>query len=424
MDEVVAALLDAVEEAPVTESGFEVGEDVHHGVRLVEGRHATTGARYRIPAAGAEVSVAAWDRAGESRIDVTGDRDGHTVRLQLELRVSGRRLRAVRVSGDYQGPKPFRRVRRAKWTCEIDAEEWWSPLGPKTPPVSVRVVHPFAFADLRVVRGEDKRGRWNVRTTARFGGRSLLRPLAWAGWAVVRRRIRRELDGSLGKAVSAWNTEVPGLVERGLQERLDFEHRVTPTAVSREWAEAYVDALHQAIGESRFEEGRLVTGSEAAFSMRLLKGAHIGPGARYRIAPFPEDETEPVDVAVTAWDRDGTSRIEFSSPDEVKAGWVEIDSARKPTVVRAALAGEFEGFTQVECDGELDLERWWADDGPALTVNAGNPLGEATLRVRKAPAAGGKWTVTIAAAVEGRTWARRLVAAASLVAAVPMNHSL
>ncbi|WP_146877534.1 hypothetical protein [Actinomadura madurae] len=428
LDEVVAALLDAVEEAPVTESGFEFGQDVHDGIRLVEGRHVATGARYRMAAerGEGEVSVAAWNRAGESRIEATGDFDGHIVRLKVELRMSGRRLRDVRVSGDYQGPKPFRKVRRAKWECEVAAEEWWAVLGSKTAPLSVRFVHPFAFADLRVGRGKDKGGRWTVRTTARFGGRSLLRPLAWVGLAVMRRRVRRTLDEGFGNAVSAWNAEVPGMAKRGLRERLGFEHRVTLTAVSREWAEAYVAALHQAVGELRFKKGRLVTGSEAAFGVRLLKGAHIGPGARYRIALVPDDEIEPLNVDVVAWDRAGSNRIEFSTPGDVQTGWVEIDSARKPTVVRAALAGEVEGFPQAECEGELDLERWWTETegGPAMTVNATNPLGEAALTVKRTPEANGKWTVTIAATVEGRAWTRRLIAAAGLIAAVPMNRGL
>lgn len=176
----------------------------------------------------------------------------------------------------------------------------------------------------------------------------------------------------------------------------------------------------------RFKKGRLVTSSEAAFGVRLLKGAHIGPGARYRIAPVPEDEIEPLDVDVVAWDRAGANRIEFSTPGDVQTGWVEIDSARKPTVVRAALAGEVEGFTQAECEGELDLGRWWtdADEGPALTANAANPLGEAALTVKRTPAVNGRWTVTIAATVEGRAWTRRLIAVAGLFGAASMNRSL
>lgn len=182
LDEVVAALLDGVEGAPVTESGFAFGEDVHDEVRLVEGRHVATGARYRIAVdrGEGEVSVAAWNRAGESRIDVTGDFGGHIVRLCVELRMSGRRLQTVRVSGDYQGPKPFRMVRRAKWECEMQAEEWWAVLGSKTAPLSVRVAHPFAFADLRIARGKDKGGRWAVRTTARFG--VVPSCVRWPGW--------------------------------------------------------------------------------------------------------------------------------------------------------------------------------------------------------------------------------------------------
>ncbi|MCP9969428.1 hypothetical protein LUX57_33115 [Actinomadura madurae] len=90
------------------------------------------------------------------------------------------------------------------------------------------------------------------------------------------------------------------------------------------------------------------------------------------------------------------------------------------------MPGEVEGFTQAECEGELDLGRWWtdADEGPALTANAANPLGEAALTVKRTPAVNGRWTVTIAATVEGRAWTRRLIAVAGLFGAASMNRSL
>ncbi|NEA24599.1 hypothetical protein [Actinomadura bangladeshensis] len=425
LDEVVRALMNVAEQAPVTEAGFAFEGEILDSLRLVEGRHLAAGARYRIAAeeVTADLSVAAWNKVGETRIDVTTGSEGHTADLHVDVRMSGQRFHSIRITGDYQGPKPFRMLRRAKWECEVRAEDWWRLLGPKTSPLSLRVEHPLAVVDLQVARGKDENGRWSVDTTARFGGRSIARPLAAVALAVMRRRIRRMLNEWISTAVSRWNADVPVMVEHGLRERLDFEHRVTLKAVSREWAEAYTTALHQAIEGAPLEKGGLIRSSEGAVSVRLLEGEHIGPGARYHIAPIPEDSAEPLDVTVVAWELDGPNRVEFSSPDDAQTGWVEIDSARKPTVARAALAGALEGFTQASCEAEMDLERWWASEDPALTATADSPLGEAGLTIRRTPAGTGEWTVNIAATAEGRAWARQLVAVAGLLAAVPMNRS-
>ncbi|MFB4299666.1 hypothetical protein [Actinomadura sp. NTSP31] len=141
LDQVVRALLDAAEEAPITENGFEFGDEVINEVRLVEGRHLAAGARYRGEEDGLiiEAHVPAWNRAGESRIEVTGVSGGHTVNLRLDLHMSGRRLHSLRITGDYQGPKPFRALRRARWEGELRAKEWWSPSGSKTFPISLRI---------------------------------------------------------------------------------------------------------------------------------------------------------------------------------------------------------------------------------------------------------------------------------------------
>ncbi|QKW38269.1 hypothetical protein HUT06_33230 [Actinomadura sp. NAK00032] len=426
LDQVVRALLDAAEQAPISEDGFAFGDATIDGVRLLEGRHLAAGARYRgeTDDLTVDVHVPTWNRAGESRIEAAVVSGGHTVNLRLDLRMSARRLHTVRISGDYQGPKPFRGLRRARWEGEVRAEEWWSPLGPKASPISVRVVHPFAFADLGITRRKDKRGQWTVRTTARFGGRSLLRPFAAVGLAIARGRIQRAVDEGFAGAVSAWNNEVPRMVKHGMRERLDFEHRVTLKAVSREWAEEYTAALHQGIEELRFSKGRLVKKEPGAFSIRLLTGKHIGPGTRYRIAFVPEDEVEPLDVHVAAWRLDGPDRIEFNSSDDGQTGYFEIDSARRPTAVRAGFTGAFEGYSQAEASAEADLKRWWGDTpAPLLTGKADNPAGEASMTVNRAKDNDGEWTVDVTATVKGRAWAGHLVPVAGLVLGSALTRS-
>ncbi|MBO2466155.1 hypothetical protein [Actinomadura violacea] len=429
LDQVVGALLDAVEEAPITESGFEFGDEIIDGVRLVEGRHLAAGARYRGEEDGLtiDVHVPAWDRDGGSRIEVTGVSGGHTVNLRLDLRMSGRRLHSVRITGDYQGPKPFRGLRRVRWEGHLRAEEWWSAPGAKTPPLSLRVVHRFAIAEVRIARGKGKRGRWSVRTTTRLGGRSLLRPLAAVWLAANRARILRKLDEGLAQAATAWNAEVPRMAKRGLQERLEFEHRISLKAVPREWAETYVAELHQGTEGLVFDKRHLFKSPESTYDVRLLKGKHIRPGTRYRITFAPpsstsKDKRKPLDLHVTAWELDGPNRIEFARPDDAQAGWVEIDSARRPTLVRAGFTDTSTSGIPVMAAAEADLQRWWST-GSLLTGTVEIPVGGATLAVERVADEDGQWTVAITAAVEGRAWARHLVAVAGVLSGPALKQA-
>ncbi|MEU6744767.1 hypothetical protein ABZ914_00915 [Spirillospora sp. NPDC046719] len=429
LDQVVRALLDAVEEAPISRSGFEFGDEVIGDVRLVEGRHLAAGARYHgeEDELSVDVHVPAWNRAGESRIEVTGVSGGHTVNLRLELHMSGRRLDSVRLTGDYQGPKPFRGLRRARWEGVLRAEDWWSAPGSKTPPVSLRIVHPWAFAEVRIARRKGKRGRWSVRATTRFGGRSLLRPVAAVWLAANRARVLRKLDEGLANAVSAWNAEVPGMAKRGMRERLDFEHRITLKSVPREWVETYVAELHQGIERLVFDRRRLFKSPESSYDVRLLKGKHIRPGTRYGItfvskASVSEDKRESFKVDVAAWEFDGPNRIEFAGPEDARTGWVEIDNARRPTVVRAGFTGAVAGGMPVTAAAEADLQRWWST-GLLLTGTAENPVGEASLAVERVAEEDGVWTLAITGAVEGHGWARHLFAVAGVLSGPALNRS-
>ena len=106
-----------------------------------------------------------------------------------------------------------------------------------------------------------------------------------------------------------------------------------------------------------------------------------------------------------------------------------MDSAQKPTVIRAALRGDIEDLAQLGLAGEANLERWWEGVGgsgggaPAFTATADHPLGEGTVSIAGSPtesiagspAEGDRWKVDAAVTVEGRGWARPLVSIAGLV---------
>lgn len=434
VDEVVHSLLDAVDGVPFTDGRLDIGMEFLGDVRLVEGEHLAAGARYRIVPPDMEdenpdinVRVVSWDRAGECRVEVRSEIDGHVVSARVELRMVGRRAHTVRIEGDYQGPGPWllRVLRRANWEVEARFEDWWSVLGQREAPIALRVRHPLAHASLQVDRGKDENERWTAESTLRFGGRGIACPVAAVGLLVMRRRVRRLLRDAFDRAVNTWNAEVPGKVERGLQERVILRHQVEVKAVSREWAEGYVAALHQGIEGLRFEKGRL---AREAVDIRLLEGEHIKAGARYRVA-YAEDEVKPMDVSVVAWGFAGPSRIEFTGPDEDQTGWAELDSAQKPVVVRGAMAGEFKKSEQFRWAAEGNLGRWWASiggsggDGPAFTVSADHPLGEGTLSIAGSPAKGGQWTVEVTVTFEGRAWVRPLIAIAGLIGAVVLNDA-
>ncbi|TDC43772.1 hypothetical protein E1281_34780 [Actinomadura sp. KC345] len=424
-DGVVGALLDALEKLPFADDGrLNIGVDVGD-VRLVEGEHLAAGARYRIvppdmedEKTDIEVRVVSWNRTGESHVEITSEVDGNVITARLELRMAGRRAHTLRAEGDFQGGKPFRRFKRARWEAEVRFEEWWAVLGQRAAPISLMVRPPFASASLLIDRGKDKDERWTVKSKLRFSGRGIARPLVAVALLVVRNRVRRALRDGFAKAEAAWNDSVPARVERGLRERVTLKHQVEVKTVSREWVEEYVAALHRAIEELRFEKGRL---ADTPADVRLVEGEHIEAGAHYRFVSEGVDKDESLNVKVVAWDSAGPSRVEFSSPDEAQTGWAEIDSARKPAVIRAALSGEIEDLTQLSLAGEANLERWWAGVGgsggepPAFTATADHPLAEGGVSIAGSPADGDRWKVDTTVTVEGRDWARPLIAVADLV---------
>ncbi|TDC66098.1 hypothetical protein E1200_17245 [Actinomadura sp. GC306] len=428
VDEVVRALLDVLEKASLGSDDLDAGGDGSGNLRLVEGEHLTAGARYQVQKSDddepyAELKVVSWNRTGESEVEIRADIEDQVVNARAKLRTAGQRLHTLRVEGDYKGPRPVRMLMRASWEAEGRFEDWWATLGPRTtPPISLRIKHPFALASIAIERGKDADDRWSVNSTVRLRGRWIARPLAAVGLLVMRSRIRRALSKRCERTEAAWNGAVPGMVERGYQERVAVQHQVKVTAVSREWFDEYVAAFQRHVGELRFENGRL---ADTSADVRLLEGEHIQPGARYRVALDENDEgeshdesegeekrTASLDVSVTAWDADGHSRIEFTTSENAQTGWVELN----PTLVRLAFDGQHEAVTRLSVTAEGDLERWWAGDGgPAFVARIEQPLGEGTFSVVGSQAEDDHWTMDVSLTAEGRGWGRPAIAIAGLL---------
>ncbi len=442
LDDVVNALLDALEGLPLDNGKFTTGVDSFGDVRLVEGDPLTAGARDQVVSEetkdeglNLELKVVSWNRTGESQIEVRAASEGHVVNTRLKLRMAGRRLHALHAEGDYQGPGPLRRLQRATWKAEASFEDWWANQGSRNaPPISLRVIHPLAHASFLVGRGKDKDRHWRANGTLRLRGRWIARPPAGVVLLFMRSRIRRMLRAGFVRAETAWNAAVPGMAKRGLQDPVILRHQLEVEPVSREWAEKYAAALHRRVGELRFDDGRL---ADASADVRLLEGEHIRPGARYRVVPenyvsrppeLTEEEWErfgprhrkPLEASVAAWNSDGPSRIELSVPEDGRTGWAELDSAQKPALVRAAFTGGTGVFSRLNATGEGDFERWWAgvggsgDGGPAFTATIKHPLGEGTVSIAGSPTKRNRWKVHVSVAAEGRDWARPLAAVAGL----------
>ncbi|WP_329264099.1 hypothetical protein OG223_49790 [Streptomyces sp. NBC_01478] len=178
------------------------------------------------------------------------------------------------------------------------------------------------------------------------------------------------------------------------------------------------------------EDGRPVV------DVRLVKGRHLRPGARYEL--LEAGATDQVTVLVREWQRRGAIAVEqLLVSDEVTVRM----SLRLRTPDRPRLL-EVEGRVRgPEGSGalrrgsgmaRLDLAAWWAaiDLAPGALPTARAPatawlkhrLGKAHLHLRPRRADGGRWQVDVAVTVRGRWLLRPVAAVALMVAGRPVRR--
>ncbi|WGP12231.1 hypothetical protein [Streptomyces sp. SH5] len=239
-----------------------------------------------------------------------------------------------------------------------------------------------------------------------------------------------------------------------------FTHTVTVTALGRSWFEEAAGALVDLLDASRegpggsvvLADGRTVDG------LRLLKGRHLRPGARYGEAPPPQAEESAGEAPVEPAQAAGEVPVEHAgagasdSPGAPQAvvlrTWrpshsVEVESLveedgvslkvglrlsepRRPRAVELSLAGHKPGggsLYRFSGRGKADLAAWWSavDRLPAAPPAARAPVsGRAVHRLAKArltltprPAEDGSWRITVGLSVRGR-WLLRPVGAVVL----------
>lgn len=227
-----------------------------------------------------------------------------------------------------------------------------------------------------------------------------------------------------------------------------FRHRVTVIPIPRRWFESSVRTLH-ALAESlragpdgalRLPDGRAVP------ELRLARGEHLRPGARYEAREeareqAQEEDGSPLALLVEEWRSDLATavRLDLRSPDGAAAtATARLASARSPGTVEAdgRLTAPGRESSLRRGSGELraDLAAWWraADrrrgtgrGGPApLTGTLDHRLARARFQITPRRAPSGRWELTCTVTVRGRSWARPLVALGLLVARVRVRREL
>ncbi|MFJ9321664.1 hypothetical protein [Streptomyces globisporus] len=234
-----------------------------------------------------------------------------------------------------------------------------------------------------------------------------------------------------------------------------FAHTVTVAALDRGWFEEAAGALVDLLDASRegpggsvvLADGRTVEG------LRLLKGRHLRPGARYGEVPSAPEGAGKAGTAAKAADgpaalASGTGDSSVTPSSVVLRAWrpshsLEVESLvvedgmslklglrlsepRRPRAVELSLSGHQPGggsLYRFSGRGKADLAAWWAavDRLPTAPPAARAPVaGRAVHRLAKArltltphPAEDGSWRVTVALSVRGR-WLLRPVGAVVL----------
>ncbi|MFI8436040.1 hypothetical protein ACIGJO_20255 [Streptomyces sp. NPDC079020] len=217
-----------------------------------------------------------------------------------------------------------------------------------------------------------------------------------------------------------------------------LRHSVTVTAVEsgrfREVVELLVDFAEST--RARGGEIRLADGQPVP-DVRLVKGRHLRPGARYEYTDAGTSDR--MAVIVREWrprrsiaveqvlvSEELTARVtlRLSSPDHLRL--VEATArVRGPEGSGALHRGTGRA--------RFDPDAWWAAAGlepgappvaraPA-TARLKHRLGEARLHLRPRRADGGRWQVDVAATVRGRWLLRPVAALALMVAGRPLRRS-
>ncbi|MFF5333263.1 hypothetical protein [Streptomyces sp. NPDC013181] len=216
-----------------------------------------------------------------------------------------------------------------------------------------------------------------------------------------------------------------------------LRHSVTVLAVGPELVDELAALLCDVAESTRARgESVLMPDGQPVADLRLVKGRHLRPGARYEIGG-PGD-AERMALRVREWRRTSAVEVEqvMSAPDLDARLTLRLARPDRPRLfeARGRVRGpEGSGMLQRGSGrARIDLGAWWsaaslppgappAARAPA-TARLRHPLGEARLFLRPRRAEDGRWRVEAAAAVRGRWLLRPVAAVALLLAGGPLRR--
>ncbi|SNT60993.1 hypothetical protein SAMN05216276_108113 [Streptosporangium subroseum] len=223
LEDVVEAFHDAVEGLDFTGDRF-VDPSGGAEIRLIEGRHITTGTRYELvpfdsadrlehevpdgAEAPSDLLITSWNRDVETGIQLTFGTDSYSATWAMKL-CSAHRPRTLMTHIALTGN--HRLVREITILAEIDLERWWQQLdghGSRTPAVTARVTHHLFTGTLKAVPHTTGDNRWGLAVTVAGRGRSWARPLAALTAVFLYAVLRRAVTKKIIDAAHTWDKTV------------------------------------------------------------------------------------------------------------------------------------------------------------------------------------------------------------------------
>ncbi|WUH88782.1 hypothetical protein OG900_38315 [Streptomyces sp. NBC_00433] len=175
------------------------------------------------------------------------------------------------------------------------------------------------------------------------------------------------------------------------------------------------------------EDGRTVP------DVRLVKGRHLRPGARYDLSHAGGTGTAV--LAIQQWQRGRSIAVEqvVTSDEGTTRTAVRLRAPDRPRLLEADIRVRgSQPLRRVAGKGQVDLAAWWTaaalTPGTPPTAHApatarlSHPLGRARLHLRPRRARDGRWEVGVTVAVNGRWLLRPLAAFALMVAGRPVRR--
>jgi len=200
-DEVLDAVVAEIEAAHFDDTRHLAEPDLAEAdVRMTEGTHLMSGARYRMGRCGAEITVDEWRPSGRIAFTVADERPDVVASAAVEV-LPGSRSQSATASGLVQLTGPFPKLRCLRWDGHVDLDRWWA----GQPAVRACLEHRWAKATLTAQAQRSPGNRWTVSCDARGRGRSWGRLMVAVALVIWHGALVREFRKALDEAARGWD---------------------------------------------------------------------------------------------------------------------------------------------------------------------------------------------------------------------------